>query len=525
MQNKFTRRRLLQTSSAVAASTFVGNLFSPAFAASAGSTSLTIRSNRTIVSTDPGYMIGGFEMVLQFACLARLSSYTDGDGWGWKPSMFVSSIEQPDASTIKFELNKGIIWYDGATHEAIGELDAEDVKYSLERMKVAEWKDKAVALDHVEITGSHSGTIHLNAPFAPIWYTWLCDGTGAILCKKAVEAAGGKFTGMFDHYCGPYRVKEWVQKQSYSLELNPNWNGPKPHITDVKFVIIDDEKTAEIAYEAGEVDITHISTDTLARYQKDGAPDNTVVKAYPSTAWMWMGMNTDHPKLQDIRVRRAIQHAVDVETILAAAFAGISPRSRGIVAPGIVGHRTETKFEKPDLDAARALMAEAGVSNLSLELKTMNNTARMAASTIIQANLAEIGINVDVIPVDAGPFWNLGLESQGEEWKDLQLYIHQYLDSPDPSQSSQWFISDQVGVWNWERWKDPEFDELFHKGLTETNEEKRSQMYVRMQEIMEDTGAYVWITHQPQGLMYKDNLHASIQPTGWLWYLDRYKWM
>jgi len=61
--------------------------------------------------------------------------------------------------------------------------------------------------------------------------------------------------------------------------------------------------------------------------------------------------------------------------------------------------------------------------------------------------------------------------------------------------------------------------------LTETNEEKRSQMYVRMQEIMEDTGAYVWITHQPQGLMYKDNLHASIQPTGWLWYLDRYRWM
>ena len=82
---------------------------------------------------------------------------------------------------------------------------------------VAEWKDQAVALEHVEITGSHSGTIHLNAPFAPIWYTWLCDGTGAILCKKAVEAAGGKFTGMFDHYCGPYRVKEWVQKQSDSL--------------------------------------------------------------------------------------------------------------------------------------------------------------------------------------------------------------------------------------------------------------------------------------------------------------------
>ena len=71
MKNKFTRRQMLQTSSVVAASTLVGNLFRPAFAASAGSKSLIIRSNRTIVSTDPGYMIGGFEMVLQFACLAR----------------------------------------------------------------------------------------------------------------------------------------------------------------------------------------------------------------------------------------------------------------------------------------------------------------------------------------------------------------------------------------------------------------------------------------------------------------------
>ncbi|MGI9335403.1 MAG: ABC transporter substrate-binding protein, partial [Gammaproteobacteria bacterium] len=480
---------------------------------------------RAIVSTDPGYMIGGMEMVLQFACLARLASYTDdSDDWGWRPSEFVSTIEQSDPSTIKFELKKGIMWYDGDTHEPIGELDAEDVKYSLERMKVAEWKDKAVALDHVEVTGTHTGTLHLSTPFAPIWYTWLADGTGAILSKKAVEAAGGKFDGIFKFYCGPYRVKEWVQKQSFTLEANPNWPGTKPHITDARFVIIDDAKAAEIAYEAGEVDITHISTDTLARYQKDGSPAKSVVEAYPSTNWIWMGLNTEHPKLQDVRLRRAIQHAVDVDTIIEAAYAGISPRSRGVVPPGLIGHRAETKYEKPDLDAARALLEEAGVSDLTIELKTINRTELVAAATVIQANLAEIGITVDVIPMDAGPFWNLGLETEGDDWKDLQMYIHRYLDSPDPSQMVQWFIADQVGVWNWERWKDPEFDELYKQGLVETDETKRHAIYIRMQEIMEDTGAYVWLTHEPIGVIYRDNLKTSIQPTGWLWYIDRFQW-
>ena len=308
-------------------------------------------------------MIGGFEMVLQYACLARLAKYTNSsDTWEWEPSEFVTSISQPDDKTITFELKPDIMWYDGSTHEAIGELDAEDVKYSSERMKVSEWKDKAVALDHVEVTGTHSGAVHLNQPFAPVWLTWRCDGTGAVLSKKAVEMAGGKYDGIFNFYCGPYRVAEWVQKQSFTLEPNPNWSGSPPGVADVKFTAIDDIKTAELAFEAEEIDITHVAAESIPRL---------------------------------------------------------------LVTP-----------------------------------------PRIAACTIIQANLAEVGLDVEVVPMDAGPFWNLGLETEGDDWKDLELWLMAYLDSPDPSQMTQWYVSDQVGIWNWERWSDPEFDELSAKSLS-----------------------------------------------------------
>ena len=161
---------------------------------------------------------------------------------------------------------------------------------------------------------------------------------------------------------------------------------------------------------------------------------------------------------------------------------------------------------------------------MSLTLKTINVADRVAAATIIQANLAEIGLNVEVVPVDPGPFWNLGLESEGDDWKDLELWIMAYLDSPDPSQMTQWYISDQVGVWNWERWSDPEYDELFAAGLAETDLEKRHDIYIRMQEIMEDTGGYVFLMFPPNGVLYREGLEPVITPNGYLFLLPGFAW-
>ncbi len=84
-------------------------------------------------------MIGGFEMVLQYACLARPAKYTDSGG---EPGELVKSLDQPDAQTITFVSKMGIIWYDGSSHEEIGALNAEDVKYSLKSMKFSGWKDE-----------------------------------------------------------------------------------------------------------------------------------------------------------------------------------------------------------------------------------------------------------------------------------------------------------------------------------------------------------------------------------------------
>lgn len=522
---KLDRRRVMQSAAAAAsASAFVRELIAPAHADDMSDRLLRVSAARDINTVDPGYMVGGFEMIWQFACLPRLASNTPGDVWGWEPSDFVDSIQQVDAQTISFTLKQGMMWHDAESHEVIGELTAEDVKFSLERIRESEWKDKAAALDNVEVTDTYSGVIHLNAPFAAIWYTWLTDGTGVIVCKSVVEKLDKpNFEGLAPFYCGPYRTKERVQSQFWEIEANPDWTGPEPHIKDIKVLIITEDKSAEIAFEAGEVDITFVAIESIPRYQ-DSLPENAVLEVFPSTQWYWMGMNTEHPLLQDIRVRQAIQYAIDVDTIIEGAWGGVPTRARGIVTPGLIGYREETKFEKPDPDKARELLAEAGVSDLKLQLKTINLADRMAAAQIIQANLADVGIEVEVIPMDAGPFWNLGLESEGEDWKDLQLWIMQYGDSPDPSQMVQWYVSSQKGIWNWERWTDQEFDDLFAAGLAETDEDKRNDIYLRMQEIMEDTGAYVWLMFPPLAILHRADLNISVRPNGYLWYLADFSW-
>src|SRR5262249_45009278 len=149
---------------------------------------------------------------------------------------------------------------------------------------------------------------------------------------------GGKFTTEFPATCGPYLMTEWTQKQRIVLKANPKWIGPAPAVEEIHIIFIEDDKAAEIAYEAGEIEFTEVSLDSFTRY-KAKTPPNTKFFERPGLYWTWMGMNTEHPKLKDIRVRKAIQYAVDVDAIIQAAYGGVTPHSYGIVPPGLIGHR------------------------------------------------------------------------------------------------------------------------------------------------------------------------------------------
>ena len=111
------------------------------------------------------------------------------------------------------------------------------------------------------------------------------------------------------------------------------------------------------------------------------------------------------------------------------------------MCPGLTGQRSGTKYYSYDPAKAKALLEEAGASGLKLKLRTLNTQERLLAAQIIQANMAAIGITVEVLPLDSGPFWEMGQEKKGDTWKDLEIWLMRYGTTPDPFEATQWFVS------------------------------------------------------------------------------------
>ena len=470
---------------------------------------LRVRSYSDIQVMDPAFRVAAPEGDIMNCIFTGLVNQAPGDEWTWELGA-ATRIEQVDPTHIEFEMRDDLVFTNG-----FGPMTAEDVKYSIERVadpaNESPYKDDWAVLDHVEVTGPHAGVIILKEPFAPLWASTLPQPTCAILSKKAMEAVGGKFTTKIPASCGPYMMTEWLPKQRTVLKRNPDWPGEPGGFDEIHIMPIEDEQTAELAFEAGDLDYTWTAVSSITRL-KENPPAHAVVVEKPSLAYVWMGLNQDVPPLDNPKIRRAIQYAVDREAVVDAAYFGAAETSTGIVAPGLIGHRDANLYTY-DPDKARALLEEAGVSDLTLTLDILNKTDRLTAAQVVQANLADVGITVEIKQNDSGTFWTLG-DEKGDYWKKLQLIMGRFSMQPDPSWATVWFTSDQIGIWNWERFNSPEFDKLHKEGLVETDPAKREVIYKKAQDLMEESGDYVFLTHEVVGVMYRDTIKPALKPNG-----------
>ncbi|MEX3010705.1 ABC transporter substrate-binding protein [Hoeflea sp. TYP-13] len=498
------RRSFLQgaTATGLAAATgvgFSGNAW-------ADGTTLKSRTYADMRSLDPAFSQGVVDEEIQAPIYNKLIQYKPGREWAWQLDA-AESIEQVDPTHINFVLKDNIGFTNG-----FGAMTAEDVKYSFERIiddklestNKPDWGP----LSHVEVTGERSGTIVLKNPFQPLWSITLPYITGNIVSKKAFESVGGKIDTKPVATSGPYMHKSWESKQKTTLVRNPDWKGDPAAFDEIQIFHIDDEKAAEIAFEAGEIDFTRVSLDSLERLKSD-PPANSTVAEFPSLFYVWVGMNLDNPKLENIKLRQAIQHAIDVPSIMQASYFGGAEPSTGIIAPGLAGHR-----EKPmtgvaaDMEMAKKLLDESGESNVSLAIDVLNKSANVTTAQIIQANLAAIGIALEVRMHEGATFWNLG------ENKDLELVLNRFSMTPDPYYATSWFICEQAGVWNWERHCSDEFDKIHAAAQAEGDPDKRAAMYARAQDIMEESGAYKFITHEATPDIYRNTIVPALRPDG-----------
>jgi len=144
----------------------------------------------------------------------------------------------------------------------------------------------------------------------------------------------------------------------------------------------------------------------------------------------------------------------------------------------------------------------------------LNKPANVTTAQVIQATCAQVGISVEVNLHESGAFWSLGDSSGGERYKDIQLILNRFSMAPDPSYATAWFVTAQKGIWNWERFSDAEFDRLEAKAKAETDKNERAKMYEKMQDIMENSGAYRFITHEATPVIFNNSIKPAFRPDG-----------
>lgn len=275
---------------------------------------------------------------------------------------------------------------------------------------------------------------------------------------------------------GPYQLKEYKRGEYLSFVANEHYYKGTPSIQNVVLRVITSADTTRLALQTGEVDaafvlpaeVSDLNTATIATY------------AYSENRVGYMGLNTATEELQDVRVRQAILYALNKNDMNMAAYISEEYYTNvySILPPGNPFATSNVEKYEQNLEKARALLSEAGVSDLRLKLGyNASDAAQAVQATFIQQQLQQIGVTVELAGGDSTALFT-ELRKAGST--AYHLFLGGYIMGNDPDQYTPLFKSGARA--NYFQYKSAKTDELFATGAVELNAEKRKEIYVQLQQ-------------------------------------------
>ncbi len=312
-------------------------------------------------------------------------------------------FHSPDGKTYTFTLRKGVKFSDGAA------FDAGAVKFSFERAKAAGSTNKAKKavfdnISSVVVSDAHTVILVLNNADALMPFR-LGENTAVILHPNSAAGAATKPVGT-----GPYQLDNWAKGSAVTLVQWPGHrDSAKVKIRKVTFRFINDPAAQVAALLAGDVDGIPRFGALQSIKQFQGDPRFTVEIGSTSGKGI-VAINNRKAPLNDVRVRRAIMHAIDRQAFIDGAQEGLGKAIGSHFAPTDLGYQDLTKVYPYDVEKAKALLKEAGITtplNLTLTLPPPQYARK--GGEIIAAQLAKAGIVAKIENVEwaqwlAGPF-------------------------------------------------------------------------------------------------------------------------
>lgn len=436
---------------------------------------------------------------------------TDKDG-NPVPQLATSWDISDDNLEYTIHLREGVTFHDGTP------MDAEAVKWNLDRaldpnVKVA-IRGPLTAIKEVEVVDDHTVKLHLSQPSAPLVGAFSLE-TAAILSPASVDLEGNSYENVTQPVgTGPYVFKERVKGERIVVTRNENYWGEKPYYDEVVFRVVPEAATRESLLLAGQVDLIilpHIS-DLPALKQN---PDVKVLLA-PSDRTIFIAMNTKDEVLSDMRVRQALNYAVDKQGIIDSVLFGAAEPVDAPMAASLFGYCPQQPYEY-NPDKAKDLLAQAGAENIELNFiaPTGRYVQDFQAAEAIAGYLSEVGVKASPQTMDWPSY--VGAITTPPEENQLDLHFLGWAPSYlDAAQQMVQFDSTQAPPNGLETsfYSNAKVDELINAAVQETDPAKRKDLYCQASEIIWNEAPWIFLWVQRFPIVYRANIaNVDFHPT------------
>jgi len=385
-----------------------------------------------------------------------------------------------DGLTITVDLRQGVLWSDGER------FTSADVVFTYEVMADREngnyldmWIDEEVI--SVEANGDYQVIFTLPSVSAAAISNLLIRN---YIIPQHVFAGEEDFSAhdlLADPVgTGPYVLVNHVHGEYLQFEANPHYFAGVVNIPNVTLRIIENADTQRAALQSGQIDATVIFPADIADF------DANAINVHPFSENRvgYLGLNVATEELSDVRVRQAIRYALNTHDMNIAAYLSEEFFNTPVtfLPPNNPFATTDVNDFAQDLERARKLLAEAGVENLTLNLGFgSTDPAATIQATLIQEQLAQIGITVNLEGGDASAMF-VHLREPGNT--HYNMWLGGYIMGNDPDSYRVLFHS--AGGSNFWNYSSEAADALFNQAAVELDETARQQLYVELQQVIND---------------------------------------
>lgn len=393
-----------------------------------------------------------------------------------QPALAESWDISDDGLTYLFHLRSGVTFHDGST------FSSSDVLFSFERARANDstnpQKSFFDAIDAIDSTDPFSVRIRLKRPDGSLisHLAW----PGAVI----VSAQSANDNQTLPVGTGPFRFVDWDKGTSITLKRNEFYWGKAPKLDRVTFTFINDVDAAAQAILSEKIDAypTFPSPDVMAQFRADKRFLTAIGNTEGKTL---LAINNGKKPLDDVRVRQALAYAIDRKAVIDGAMSGLGQPIGSHYSPSDPGYVDLTGQYAYDPYHSKALLREAGVTDLKLRLVLPPTDYAKRGGEIIAQQLKAIGITVDLVPVD----WDAWRSSvfNARDY-DLTLITHS-----DPQDLDLYARDDYYFNYHSEAYK------ALYQELSETTDPaKRLDLIGKAQKLIADDSVNVFLFMTPK---------------------------